>query len=479
MNRTTAFLALAAALLLVAVVLGLPKGATAPPPPRPPEPLVVKPPKPPEPASHPGSLTLAGKLSHPYVVPGTTDVFATLDVTAVEVPGSRRAPVNLAVVIDRSGSMAGPKLAGAKNAALNLVELLDENDRLAVVHYGSDVRCFPGARATPENKRRLKAYLRGIEDEGGTNIGDGLMAGKAQLDAARGEFKVNRLLLLSDGQPTVGITTAQGLVRVASRLREGGVTLTSLGVGADFNEDLMQRLADVGGGSYGFISQNNSQAMATLFEKDLKQAGTTVASQVVLKLALPPGVTFREVYGRPALQSGSTVSVALNDFAAGQVERLVVRLTATTQAAVNTPLEVGAFSLDYHDVLADRAADSALALSATVTADTKVALARRDKDAFVAAVRAQSSANYRTAADELEKGNVGKAKAALQQNEVLFDDAAAVGGAGAVQQDRDQNKQFYGLATSAPAQPAAQQAETRKAMKVQGLRSSGRGDSLY
>lgn len=478
MNRTTAFLAAAAALLLVAVVLGLPKGAT-PSAPKPPEPVVVKPAEPPRPASHPGSLALAGKLSHPYVAAGTTDVFATLDVTAVEVPGSRRAPVNLAVVIDRSGSMAGPKLAGAKNAALNLVELLDENDRLAVVHYGSEVRYFPGARATPENKLRLKAYIRSIADEGGTNIGDALMAGRAQLDAARGEYRVNRLLLLSDGQPTVGITSAQGLVRVASRLREGGVTLTSLGVGADFNEDLMQRLADVGGGSYGFISQNDSQAMATLFQKDLLQAGTTVANQVVLKLTVPAGVTFREVYGRPALQRGDTVTIALNDFAAGQVERLVVRLTALTRAAADTALDVGAFSLDYHDVLADRAADAKLALSAMVAADTRVALARRDKDAVVAAVRAQSSANYRTAADELEKGDVGKAKAALAQNEVLFDDAAAVGGSGAVQQDRDQNKQFYGLATAAPSQPAAQQSETRKAMKVQSLRSSGRGDSVY
>src|SRR5437660_1663366 len=86
----------------------------------------------------------------------------------------------------------------------------------------------------------------------GPRRGEGA-AGKAQLDLGRSDFRVNRLILLSDGQPTVGITSAAGLSRLAQRYHSDGTTVTSLGVGLDFNEDLMQRLAEVGGGSYAYI----------------------------------------------------------------------------------------------------------------------------------------------------------------------------------------------------------------------------------
>ncbi|MBS1149270.1 MAG: von Willebrand factor type protein, partial [Myxococcaceae bacterium] len=326
MNRTTSFLVIAAALGLVALVVKIPgPSAVAPPPPPKVEPVKTADPVKEAPKSKPGSLTLSGKLSHPYVTPGTSDVFLSLDVTGVDVPGARRAPVNLSLVIDRSGSMAGEKIVHARQAALALVEQLDEHDRLAVVHYGNDVVVFPGAFVTEDNKRRLKSFIARIQDEGGTNIGDGLAAGKAQLDRGRTDFKVNRLILLSDGQPTVGITSASGLTRLAQRFHADGTTVTSIGVGLDFNEDLMQRLAEVGGGSYAFLQ--SSSGISNVFARDLQQAGTSVARDVSLSLTLPPGVRFGEVLGRPATASGSTVLIPLPDFSARQVERLVVRVS--------------------------------------------------------------------------------------------------------------------------------------------------------
>ena len=167
-------------------------------------------------AAQVGSLSMTGRLSHPYLAEGTQDLFATLEVSAAEVPGAKRAPVNFALVIDRSGSMAGEKLQQAKRAASRLVELLDANDRLAIVNYGSDVRTYPSAFCTPEKKAQMQAAISRIQEEGGTNIGDGLRMGQSQLAVAQGDFRVNRLLLLSDGQPTVGITTAQGLTNLVS-----------------------------------------------------------------------------------------------------------------------------------------------------------------------------------------------------------------------------------------------------------------------
>jgi Ca-activated chloride channel family protein len=499
MNRTTTFLVIAAALGLVALVVKLPAQTVVVKVAEPvkvalpsPEPVVVV--RPAEaPKSTPGSLTLSGKLSHPYVTPGTSDVFLSLDVTGVDVPGAKRAPVNLSLVIDRSGSMNGEKIAHARQAALALLEQLDEHDRLAVVHYGNDVTVFPGTFVTDDNKRRLRSFISRIQDEGGTNIGDGLAAGKAQLDKGRTDFKVNRLILLSDGQPTVGITSATGLARLVTKFHADGTTITSIGVGLDFNEDLMQRLAEVGGGSYANIQ--NTTALASIFERDLKQAGATVARDVTLSMTLPDGVRFGEVLGRPATSFGNTITVPLPDFSAGQVEKLVVRVSVAAPSVANQAIsegndgraaaaepshviDVAGIKLAYHDVLADGAADANLKLAALVTPDVKLAQARRDKDAVVAATRAQTAVNYRRAAQWLEKGDAKMATQQLQANEALLDDAQAIGGAD-LEADRAQNKQFFGLTTAPAAAQPAQRSMGTKAMKVQSFKSSGYGASVY
>lgn len=480
MNRTTAFLITAAALGLVALVVKFP----SPNAPKPVEPVKVvietpkppEPPRPPEPPKGtPGSLSLSSKLSNPYLVAGTSDIFLTADVTAVEVPGAKRSPVNMALVIDRSGSMSGDKIIHARQAALALLEKLDEHDRLTIVHFGSDVSVMPGAMVTEDNRRRFKNFIASIIDEGGTNIGGGLAAAKAQLDKGRSDFQVNRMVLVSDGQPTVGITSAAALTRIAQNDHANGVTLTSIGVGLDFNEDLMTRLAAVGGGSYAYLKETSQ--LATIFEKDLKQAGTVVARDVKLRFTLPSGVRFDEVLGRESFVSGNVVTVSMPDFSAGQVERMVMRVTAQSNVAENQSMEVAAVRLDYQDLLANHPADADQRLSALVTQDSKLALEKRDKDVAVAAVRAQAAVNYRKAANAIAENKPAEAQKALRGNEVLFDDLTVMGQGDAVKEERATNQQYEQAA--APSASPAMRMEAPKAMKQQSLRSSGWGLSAY
>ncbi|MCA2977217.1 MAG: VWA domain-containing protein [Myxococcaceae bacterium] len=477
MNRTTTFIALAVALLLLAVVGGLPKPppptpTTTAPPMRPP---VVAPAPPPATQRAPGALRLTGKLSHPVLAPGTSDVFATLEVSAVDRPGAPRAAVNLAVVIDRSGSMSGAKIAQARRAALHLVELLNETDRLAIVHYGTDVQVLPGAFATAANKERMRGFVRAISEQGGTNIGDALVAGKAQLDVARSDFTVNRLILLSDGQPTVGVTSAAGLERVAQTLRSAGTTITALGVGADFNEDLMQRLAELGGGSYGFI--RDAEATASLFERDLAQAGTMVARGVTVSVELPPGVALREVLGRPSAVEGRRVTVTMPDFSARQTERLVVHLTASgLTGAEGAAVDVAAFRLDYVDLLASQPGLEQLRLAALVTGDRALAEQRRDPEALVFANRARASQNVERAADAMKQGLFEQARRFIADNKRLIDEAESVAGTEALAGDRALNAAQ--LDSTAPA-PQMEQAERAKSLKVEARRGFGLGASVY
>ena len=463
MNRTTLLLSSAGLLVLVAVVVGLPRtrAATAP------APTLVAP------TPGAGSLTLTGALARPWVSPGQSDVYATLEVAAVDVPGARRAPVNLALVIDRSGSMAGTKLEGARQAGLKLLGLLDEHDRLSITHYGNDVVTFPGTFATPDAREAMRRFLLGLTSEGGTNIGEGLAAGKAQLDRARSDFRVNRLLLLSDGQPTVGMTSPQALTGLVASFRQAGVTVTSLGVGADFNEDLMQRLADVGGGSYAFIQERDPDAMARLFEADLQQAGTLVAQGATLSFTLPPGVRFVEVYGRTAALEGDQVHVTLPDFSARQREKLVLHLQAQVEAREGT-VPMAQARLGYTDVLAGKASGAQLALAASATTDPGLAARPSAPQVVVQVARAQAAANYQQAAEALDQGDAVAARRALARNTALVEDAERAAGPGSMAEEKEAGVVMFGLSSGGlGARP-----EAVKLMKVQSLKSAGHGASV-
>ncbi|WP_224369289.1 vWA domain-containing protein [Hyalangium versicolor] len=478
MNKTTTFLGLAGALALVALVLGMPHVVSPPPPPQPhiATPVAPTPPPPPTPpaSTSQGSLTMTSRLSHPYIVPGSTDVFVTVDVTGAEVPGSKRSPVNLALVIDRSGSMNGYKLAQAKQAARQLVGMLTEDDRLAIVHYGSDVKSLPSMQATASNRQRMLQYIDGIWDEGGTNIGAGLTTGQHQVNTARSQYQVNRIILISDGQPTEGVTDDEGLKQVVKNIRAEGVTVSSIGVGTDFNEDLMQAFAEYGAGAYGFLE--DAGKLATLFQKDLQQATTQVARNVELSFTLPEGVTLGEVLGYRAHQAGRTVRVPMPDFSAGQTERVVARVTVTG-SAVGQAVDVTGVKLTYTDLLKDGTVESGAALSAMVTDRREEVAAKQDKEATVYAARARGAANLQKAAEALKVGRRDEARQLIQQNQEMFDDVAAVAGAPAVAADKAAQQAAYDEYESAQSEEAVNTAV--KKSKVQALKDFGRMGSTY
>ncbi len=438
MNRTGIFLAAAAVLALVALVAGVPRLSGPSPTPVAPQQNPLDPVTPPTmPSVSNGSLTMTTRLSSPFIAPGRQDVYMTVDLLAADVPNSTRAPVNLAMVIDRSGSMSGNKLNQAKNAARQLVAQLSATDRLTIVHYGSDVKSFAGLLATPENKERLLSYIDGIWDDGGTNIGAALATARDLLAVARSDFKVNRLILVSDGQPTEGITDFNGLTSIVREVRGLGISVSSIGVGDDFNEQLMSALAEVGAGAYGYLQ--DAAQLSSIFQKDLNAAGTQVARGVSLTFRVPRGAQLQQALGysqvtRSATGEGEFVTIAMPDFAARQQERVVLHFTVDGvrdgQAA-----EVSQVELRYNDLLNGHDVLSEARASAMVSSNAEVVRTTQDKDAVVFAARARAAANSQQAAELLGQGDRDGAQRLLQANRVIFDEAGATAGAAAVEDD--------------------------------------------
>ncbi|OJH39439.1 vWA domain-containing protein [Cystobacter ferrugineus] len=477
MNKTAVFVSLAGVLALTALVLGLPPSPFSTPPEdshgaspvRPHGPLNLQPR-----AEASGALKMTARLSHPYIPPGTSELFATVDITGMEVPGARRMPVNLALVIDRSTSMRGYKLQQAKQAARHLVDLLREDDWLAIVHYGSDVRGLRGLPATPDNRKQMLQYIDGIWDDGGTNISAGLQEGRAQVRASGCTGCVERIILLSDGQPTEGLIEDADLSALVRDIRTGGITVSAIGVGTDFNEDLMQGFAELGSGAYGFLE--DAAQLGSLFQKDLRQASTSVARDVALSFTLPQGVRLEEMLGYRFQQEGRRVTVRLPDFSSGQTERVVARLIVE-DARVDSPVHVTEVSLSFRPPRDNERQLHVVDLGARVTPRMEEILARRDKEATVYAARALSAKNLTLAAEALREGRKEEAKSYVASNKALFEQAGEVATPSAVAADlaeqqellRDYEQAEHGAAVDAAV----------KRSKSKSLKSFGRLGSTY
>ena len=236
-------------------------------------------------------------------------------------------PLDLALVVDTSGSMIGPKLAAAKDAMRRLSAELGPRDTVSIVAFSDSANTLI-ERAQPD---RIGPVIGQLVASGGTNVAAGLEAGRRTVagDSSRAE----RIVLLSDGHPTVGLTDHTSLATIASVSATSGVTVSALGVGVDFDPALLQAVSDAGGGRYHYVADGSLDRM--LREELAAMRGTT-ARQVEVDLKTAAGVEILEVYGYDSWDGWSTDTghhVRIGDVASGHPRKLVarVRLPASTK----------------------------------------------------------------------------------------------------------------------------------------------------
>jgi Ca-activated chloride channel family protein len=242
-------------------------------------------------------------------------------------PSRRRAPVNLAFVLDRSGSMGGQnKLGLAKQAVVEAVHRMEAEDRFSVVAYDDRLEVvIPATLASPEERRRAADRLARIDARGSTNLHGGWLTGCEQVASTLAPDGVNRVLLLTDGLANVGVTDHDELQRLAGTLRDRGITTSTFGVGTDFDETLLQGMADNGGGHFYFIGD-----VAQMRDHITSEVGETleiVAREVVLELVLPEGVRVEALSPFRVEQRAGSARVYLGDMVSGQVLSVVLRVT--------------------------------------------------------------------------------------------------------------------------------------------------------
>ncbi len=272
-------------------------------------------------------------LDRRFAPTGTTsERYLRVQVIAPERALGTRLPLNLALIIDRSGSMSGSKLEKAKEAAIFCVRNLTASDRVAVVAYDDEVRVVShSSKLSPDAKARLVREVEAIQPGGSTNLGGGWLTGAQEVANHMHETGyLNRAILLSDGLANVGVVDTAELAHHASELRQRGVSTTTMGIGADFNEELMEQIAIKGGGHFYFIE--NARQIPDFLHRELGEVLSTVARELRLEIRLPHMIEARLLNSFESTRADSVLAVRLDDLISGETRNVVLKLMLPAQA---------------------------------------------------------------------------------------------------------------------------------------------------
>ncbi|MGI5862816.1 MAG: vWA domain-containing protein [Myxococcales bacterium] len=371
------------------------------------------------------TVELSAALGYAAVLEGSADPnYVRWHIQARPVESEGRSPVSIAVALDRSGSMSGEKLDQAKAAIARLIDNLDPSDHFALVIYDDSAEVFyPSSPVTAENRKEMRFAVASVAARGATNISAGLE--RAAAEARRGTAgseAVARVLLVSDGLTNRGLTDPSQLAYLAQRFRKGGVTVSTIGVGADFDHRLMSDLAENGAGQYHYLDE--PEKLAGVFAEELRQAVATVARDVSLLVKLAPGVRLSEVYGfAHRVDATGLVSVPIPDLHSQAGWQVIMKLEGGSARGATMPLADG--RLVYTDLLRDRAGQVAAAepLVATVTSSAEQVRKQENATVMVEVVRMEGALAAQRASEMLERGRNQDAARILAQAQQATDQA--------------------------------------------------------
>ena len=414
------------------------------------------------------SLMLEGRLGHPRIVAsGQGETLMLLEVRGADTAVATAPPLNLALVIDRSGSMRGSRLQHAIGAAVAAVDRLRDGDVVSVLAFDtkSTVVVAPTVIG-PGVRERAAADIRRIALGGDTCMSCGMEDALFELERTTG--KVNRMILLSDGRPTAGLRDEPAFRALARRARDRGVTVTTIGVDLGYDERILSAIAQDANGQHYFVEDD--QTLTKVLETEASALAATVASEVIALVDLAPGVEMVDVLGRSFRRSGNQIQVPMGTLGRGELKTVLMRVRVPASTPGSVP--VADVRLGFRDLAAGKegACSGVLALDVVAPPAEPSPL-----DPVVAArlARDETAATLRAAGELFAAGHIDEANKkldaqsqALRERTPVIANAAPADRAKGVDDDLqgqikviDENRNRFG--TAAPASRPAKAAPKR------------------
>ena len=254
-------------------------------------------------------------------------------------------PLNLALVIDKSGSMAADdKMSRVKESLRTMIGKLRSDDIVSIVTFDTGAQVlFPASRIG--DGYELRRAIDCIEPGGSTNLHGGLMLGYKEAGRNFREGSTNRVILLTDGIANVGVVNPQQIASASSEFNGQGIDLSTIGVGLELNNELLRTLARSGRGLYHFIS--DYQDIDKVFVNEVQSLISSVAKRVELNVDPDPSLRVEKVFGYSPRYRGNGFSIGLDDMNNGLTQVVMIKFRPQNNHKISRSVKI---RLSYYNV---------------------------------------------------------------------------------------------------------------------------------
>lgn len=377
------------------------------------------------------TLTLKAELEKP-VLPASVKQTALIKISIlapeVSTPDIKRNNhVNLSIVLDKSGSMSGSrKITEARKAAIAALGMLRHGDVFSVISYDSSARVIvPATALTSSSRENAIAKIREIQPSGSTALFGGVSLGANEVRKNSKENYVNRIILLSDGLANVGPSSPAELGRFGTSLIKENISVSTIGVGTDYNEDLMTSLSQNSDGNFYYVE--NSSDLPRIFSKELGSALKVAAKAIRLRIICPKGVIPQGILGHECRIDGNAIEMNFNQVYGGHEKSLVLQVQVPPHNA-GAEADIAKVEIDYSDLAGKNRHRRVDSVVAKFTSDRKVVEKNINLKVKEEVAVQQGAVLREQAVKQADKGDFDEAKKSLRKAAVILNDAAAATG---------------------------------------------------
>ena len=367
------------------------------------------------PAAHAAQVKLEADLGQSAIaIKSSNSVYLRLSLKSLTAEKKeRRTPLNVALVIDRSGSMSGDRIVAAREAANVALERLSADDVVSLVSYNHKVDVLHPAARLGSSHESLKRAIEKLTPDGTTALYAGVKEGGQQVREFLSDTKVNRVILVSDGLANVGPSSPSEVASLGRELASKGISVTTIGLGLDYNEDLMQRLAAASDGNHAFVE--SPRQLASIFDKEFGDALSVSARDIIIHIEFKDGFKPKRVLGREADISGNRVTLKMTQMQSDN-ERYVVLEAEVPAGAAPGDASVADVEMEYFDLDTNTKATDRTSVRAKITTDEKEAEASLNKPVMSQVTEQVATENTEKSVELRDKGDIAGAKKMLQDN---------------------------------------------------------------